>query len=1193
MNRPHRPFARLCASLSLLVACSSPGGGGAKASVADGDRATKLQTVRAKLAGQDYDAALLITDELIKRDKTDKEAILLAAQGNLEMARVATKGTDALIEDAISCYQRAAELDAMDANARLGLSRAFLMRSRFEEGRRAAMDAAELLRTQKAPQAKVAEAILAAADCEMQIFVDARTKETSANEKPAPGTIQKAEMVLQHANFAKAAAPGAAYLRSAQVYTWLGQQTEALMELERGISLVPDDAALHAMYMETYFGMDRRSECVASYKRLLKEHNHSHILLWNLGRAQQALGDDYRSKGRFDDASTAYRESEQSLRQYQAIQPQHAEATRDYLAILALSLARTALESGDLEGSKQGFARAYELSPKVADNDVNGAPLLYDSLGGTYAGGLARIGQTIVVPSTREALEQGLGFYRTVLARHPDRFGFMFNNAALTARDLGNAYEKESPEDPDAKAKALATARPLYEQSYQWYEKAVALEPNDARITNDCGLMLVYHLKRDYPRARVLFEKAIELGEAQLKDLPAETEAATRNSLEEAVGDAWQNIAVLLLQTGEAWEKAKPFCEKAVIYYPYQNRAAAALLRNDGRAATGNRRDAGTPQKIGSAAPPAPGAESQAQSGLDLDPQDKAKAQAWAKVKADADAKVKENDLDAALLILDGAEKELRGYAPYHLQRGLYNWQYAVKTRDAGGRANLVESLYSDAINQLKKAVELDGEPVEPRLQLVRLYVEHGDYEPAADAATSLLSHMRSLGGASKDQAKEAHIARAKASSRVYIDAKTQGKDKKPALESARESLKELDKQKAIDDELVTLWITLERWAGANDLAMSVAGKYAAEHPDADAPLAQIIDLAQTSSPVKAVEMLGTRTDPRGLWYLGRARFLLGMEQWSTNPKEPKDALVTMAKARDAFGQAKAGNPVFGDSCDQWNALTLGAEGYMRISADDHEGAQKALLASAQLRPDKIVAEFNPGSSTKNGILILGGKYAAGDLEKMTTLFRAAHAAAKAEVDFANNLGLAARDYGTQVERSGKAEEAMKLYEESYAAYTAACDLEPNNVRLQNDRALILLYNLRRDTEKAKEWLVEATARGDKQLKENPPATKDDRNNLEEAVGDAYQNLGYYEMTYAKNLAEAKKWYTKSLDYYSPSKRAESRGALGRMQRLEKAEKGEGKDTEKKDTEKKDAEKKDAEKKEPEKKEPAKQDGGK
>ena len=67
MNRPHRPFARLCASLSLLVACSSPGGGGTKASVADGDRATKLQTVRAKLAGQDYDAALLITDELIKR----------------------------------------------------------------------------------------------------------------------------------------------------------------------------------------------------------------------------------------------------------------------------------------------------------------------------------------------------------------------------------------------------------------------------------------------------------------------------------------------------------------------------------------------------------------------------------------------------------------------------------------------------------------------------------------------------------------------------------------------------------------------------------------------------------------------------------------------------------------------------------------------------------------------------------------------------------------------------------------------------------------------------------------------------------------------------------------------------------------------------------------------------------------------
>lgn len=1169
MNRPSWSCARLCLPILLLAACSSPGGGTTPHVAAPGDRADKLQAARAKIAGQDFDGALLITDELIKRDRKDKEALLLAAQGNVEMAKVATKGTDALLEDAIGCYQRAAELDPDDAGARLGLSRALLMRSRFDEGKTAAIEAAEILRRQKAAPQRIAEAVLAASDCEMQVFVDARSKETQAGERPSQGTIQKAEAVLAHANFAKASVPGAAYLRSAQVYTWLGQHTEALMELERGIAIVPEDASLHAMYMETYFGMDRRSECVASYKRLLREHSKAHILLWNLGRAQQAVADDHRAKGRYDDAATAYREAEQSFQQYAAVQPQHAEGTKDSLAILALSLARTALDSGDVEGAKQGYARAFALNPKVADTNADGSPVLFDSLGGTYAGGLARIGQTIVAPSTREALEAGLAYYKEIVARHQDRFGFMFNNAALTARDLGNAIEKDAGEEADAKAKALATAMPLYEQSYQWYEKAVTLEPNDARITNDCGLMLVYHLKRDYPRARSLFEKAIELGEAQLRDLPADADATTRNSMEEAVGDAWQNIAVMLLQNGEAWEKAKPFCEKAIIYYPYQNRSAAALMRSEGKPGTTGRRF-GTPNKGGTGTPAAPGAESQAQAKAEQDGQDKNqdKAKAWAKVKADAEAKAKDNDLDAALLVLDGAEKDLRGYAPFHVQRGLYNWLFAKRTRDAGGKANLVESLYSDAINQMKKAVELDGEPVEPRLSLIKLYVEHGDFEPAAEAATSLLSHMRSLGGASKDTAKETHLVRAQAAARVYIDAKAQGKDKKEQLDGARESFKELEKQKALDDESITLWITLERWAGSNDLAIAIAGRYAGAHPDADAPLAQIIELAQASDPQKAVDALSSRTDPRGLWYLGRARYLVAMDQWSKNPKEPKDALVTMAKAREAFDKSKAGNAQFGDSCDQWSALSYGAEGYMRIAADDLEGAEKALLTSAKMRPEKITAEFNPGSTTKNGILVIGGKYVNSDLGKMTALFREAHAAAKADADFANNLGLAARDYGTQIERAGKAEDAKKLYEESYAAYNAACELDQANVRLQNDRALILLYNLRRDTEKAKEWLVAAVAKGDQQLKESPPASKDERNNLEEAVGDAYQNLGYYEMTYSKNYAEAKKWYTKSLDYYSPSKRGESRAALGRLQRMEKAEKsekGEGKDGEKKE----------------------------
>src|SRR5439155_1007831 len=146
----------------------------------------------------------------------------------------------------------------------------------------------------------------------------------------------------------------------------------------------PGDEGLNASYLQAYIDMDRRVECVSCYKRLLRENGRANVLLWNLGRAQQALADEHRAKGRFDEAKAIYQEAELSFEQYRAVAPQHAANTSDYLAILKLSLARTALDSGDVEAAKQGYAAAFELSPKVAETDRSGAPLLFDSLGGTY-----------------------------------------------------------------------------------------------------------------------------------------------------------------------------------------------------------------------------------------------------------------------------------------------------------------------------------------------------------------------------------------------------------------------------------------------------------------------------------------------------------------------------------------------------------------------------------------------------------------------------------------------------------------------------------------------------------------------------------------------------------------------------------------------------------------------------------------
>jgi tetratricopeptide (TPR) repeat protein len=123
------------------------------------------------------------------------------------------------------------------------------------------------------------------------------------------------------------------------------------------------------------------------------------------------------------------------------------------------------------------------------------------------------------------------------------------------------------------------------------------------------------------------------------------------------------------------------------------------------------------------------------------------------------------------------------------------------------------------------------------------------------------------------------------------------------------------------------------------------------------------------------------------------------------------------------------------------------------------------------------------------------------------------------------------------------------MYEASYRSYTKASELSPEDVRLLNDRALMALYHVKRDIPAAKEWLEKAIALGEAQLRDAPPADRDARNLLEEAVGDAWQNLGKWFREHGNDVAAARRAYEQSLKYYSPSNRGESRRALQDLQR--------------------------------------------
>lgn len=1106
--------------LSLFAACA-----GAPANQ-DPEREAKLARARQLLDAGDPHEALNLTDALLKADADDVEARKLAAEGNLQLVNEQNPQAAAFLGDAIRNLRAARDLRPADPQIHEQLARALLMNGEFAAGRDAAVEAARLLRDGGATPARIADAVLLAADNEMQLFVDARNAEVEEQRDPEPATIELANAVLGRLAYARQGAAGAAAVRAARVYQWLNRPNEALTELQRGIEAAPQDGAVHDAFLDLHRQHGRMAEGAAAYRRMMRD-GAPPILHWHLGRALVEVADQQRRESQFTEAIATYGQANAEFARYGAMVPAHQAGVNRWLAIATLSIARCQLESGDLEAAKQSYVAACEQDAACAQYDASGMPAVVDSFGGHYLAGLDLIGRRLTERAERErALRDSLAHYEWILARHPDQFGSIYNNAGLSARDLGNLVEQQARAEGTAEAQRkqlLEQAMALYEKSYQHYEKAVQYSPDDPRIVNDCGLMLIYHLHRDYDRAQALFERAIELGQPMLDALSADAPAEERNFLEEAVGDAWQNLAVMARAQGKPFREYENHLQQAVRYYPYQRREAAKLLQTQG-------------------APP------QAEAA----PQDAAKAAAFAKVAEPARAKAASGDFDGALVELDAAAKELRGYAPWHLLVGTYCLEYARQAMGQNGSASQIEGLVTDAVANLRRAVELDSDPPEPRRKLAQAQLLAGEVAAAHRTANELLSHLRSLGAGDREIVLAAHALRANAGARLFIQKKGSDEQDEDLLREARSSFRELEANAALDDELRSTWVALEQWAGAPDQAFEIVVRALEREPGRADLVGQLVELGTGSRAQKAVELLAAREDALGQWFLGRARFNLALDRWSANPAEPREALATLDRAVEGFEAAMAKEPSYAGSSTEWKALALGAKGILQLAAGQLEPAREALLAAAKLAPAQATTDLGTGQTIKGGLQLLVDKlYQKPALGEAVALLQQIVAAMPADSDFLNNLGLMARDHGIAVERSGDAAAARQLYEISYDAYTRASQLEPDSIRLVNDRALLLIYHLHRDLEQAEAWLREAMADGQRRLDEAPPEEAQALRDLEESVGDCHQNLGYFLMTHRKDYPAARAELEKSLEYHPKAQRA-STALLRQLERLEK-----------------------------------------
>jgi tetratricopeptide (TPR) repeat protein len=160
------------------------------------------------------------------------------------------------------------------------------------------------------------------------------------------------------------------------------------------------------------------------------------------------------------------------------------------------------------------------------------------------------------------------GFLARVLEIHPDDADWQ-NNLAFFCRELGVAAAETG--DPAAAG--------WFEESWAHYSRAAELAPEDARILNDRALIAVYYLDEHWDFAERELHRAIEVGTRQLAEMPPDVPGSERRYVDEAVGDAWENLAYLRLVRRRQTEGVEDFLRRSSEHYPFERRAGVARLR--------------------------------------------------------------------------------------------------------------------------------------------------------------------------------------------------------------------------------------------------------------------------------------------------------------------------------------------------------------------------------------------------------------------------------------------------------------------------------------------------------------------------------------------------------------------------------------------------------------------------------------
>jgi|GEM_PF-3648555 len=345
--------------------------------------------------------------------------------------------------------------------------------------------------------------------------------------------------------------------------------------------------------------------------------------------------------------------------------------------------------------------------------------------------------------------------------------------------------------------------------------------------------------------------------------------------------------------------------------------------------------------------------------------------------------------------------------------------------------------------------------------------------------------------------------------------------------------------------DFVGLQADLLHWAGVYSLAVDVLGEALRALPGEVDLHRRFIDLHYYPQTVYRLPAFyadlsaAHPADPAVAWFRGYAELLAG--DLARKERRLDEARAHYESCSSSMDEAILLSPGWAESSRIYTFRARVGLGWCALRGNDLEGAGGLFLAALEAAPDLLEEQDGLGRSLLDAVGRFEAEAVANQrLELALDLARRIAEVVGTDAQLYNNLGLLLRDHATQVQRAaleaagdeGAAADdpAEEIFEESWRAYLEAVALAPRNARIVNDAALIQVYHLRTELDRARAMLFRAIEIGEEQLAALGAAPDEaERYSLALAVGDTWQNLGYLAQHVDNDFDKAAEYYRASI----------------------------------------------------------------